>query len=573
MPFLEKFKDYFFRGHLLAFYEYGVLMESVPSSTVPAVGRTTYNMGGGEIQLTKKNGWPYINGKRAMAIEPLTNGWFYLMQDMLIPPFMQRTLYQYVFSEHSTFERLVVACGMDGVLKDTSESTGITVFAPTNVAFEKVSPAFAGYLESSAGSSDCYNLVRYHLLNIVAHTINLVTQPTPLATLQGNSVTLNWNGNGVLTVTDVRGGTATVSSLNNLAYNGIVHEVNRVLRLKNYGPFSTPAPYDVGNYINQIVPSTAVFGNVNSYQYKAKNFVVSSCPGCGTNGPRIAQRYVLACIYHATHNVKNPLTNNLLNNASPGAWFTKPGWMSSSDECTWYGIECDGDGYVRAIRLRSNNLSGVFPSETALLAQSLEVLDLTDNNMYNDGPAQNNWLGDLSKLKYLSVSQTGFSYNGIPTAIGRLTELTDLDVSYCLYYGNLQASVFTNLQKMRYLDISGNAYFSAAPSTIGSMSKLKFFYAINTDLTGNLGFITNSQSVEEVWIEDNPNFGGSIPASIGNMKNLISLSLSNNNINGQIPWQLGSLSALRQVWLNENNLSGGVPPQIGQLPQLERFEV
>lgn len=573
MPFLTKFKDYFFRGHLLAFYEFGVLMESVPPSAIPAVGRTTYTMGGGEVQLTKQSGWPYVNGKRTMAIEPLTNGWFYMMQDMLIPPFMQRSLFQYVASEHSTFKRLVEACNMQGTLQDMSETTGITVFAPTNAAFEKVSPAFSGYLESSGGSTDCWNLVRYHMLNIVAHSINLVTQPTPLVTLHGPSVELNWNGNGLLQVKDARGGVATVTSLNNLAYNGIVHEVDKVLQVKNYGPFNLGAPYNVGSYINQIVPSTTVFGDVNSYQYKAKNFVVSNCPGCHTNGPRIAQRYVLACIYYATHNVANPLTNHVLNNAAPGAWSTKPGWMSSPDECTWYGIECNGDGYVRAIRLRSNNLSGMFPPETVLVAQSLEVLDLTDNNVYNDGFSQNDWLGDLSKLQYLSVSQTGFSDNGIPTGIGRLTELTDLDVSYCLYLGPLQASVFTNLQKVRYLDISGNSYNSAAPSTIGSMANLKFFYAVNTDLTGNLGFITSSQSVEEVWIDDNPQFGGAIPGSIGNMHNLISLSLTDNNLNGQIPWQIGNLPALRQVWLYGNNLSGGIPVQVGQLSQLERFEV
>lgn len=574
-PYIEKLKDYFYRGHLRAYYMHGVLMDKMPPWSIPASGRTVYTMGGSPVQVTAgSNNNFFVNGKRAMAVQPLLNGDFYLLQDMIPPPFLSRTVYDVISSEYSTFVTLLVASGQHPLLQDYSEAVGRTALVPTNAAFERVGPNFAAWLMSPAGASDRYHLVRYHIIDMVLHTINLVPgQNTPLATVQGTSVTVYYNGVNAMTISDVTGQAAVSYKMDILAYNGLVHEINSVLRLKNYGSFPHPAPLNVGAHIQNNVPySSAVFSDANSYRSQAYNWVVGNCVGCAANGQRIMQRYVLACIWFSTWNKANPLSQNTIGSA-PGQWANFANWMNALDECTWYGITCNSNGYIKEIRLRNNNLSGTFPSETALLAQSLEVLDLTNNLMYNDGPENNNWLGDLSKLKYLSVRQTGFSYNGIPTAIGRLTELTDLDVSYCLYMGNLQSSVFTNLNKVTYLDISGNSYLSPAPSSIGNMASLKYFYAVNADLEGDLNFITSSSSIEEIWIDDNPNFGGGIPASIQNCGNLRSLSLTDNNMGGGIPVQLANCKALQQVWLFGNNFVGGIPAQIANLGMLRRFEV
>lgn len=62
---------------------------------------------------------------------------------------------------------------------------------------------------------------------------------------------------------------------------------------------------------------------------------------------------------------------------------------------------------------------------------------------------------------------------------------------------------------------------------------------------------------------------GGIPSELGNLKNLVKLSLSTNRFTGEIPPEIGKLVNLNLIDLRNNQLSGKVPNQIGQLKSLE----
>ena len=55
---------------------------------------------------------------------------------------------------------------------------------------------------------------------------------------------------------------------------------------------------------------------------------------------------------------------------------------------------------------------------------------------------------------------------------------------------------------------------------------------------------------------------GEIPAELGSLSNLESLSLGENALSGEIPAELGSLSNLKQLHLHSNELSGCVPSSL-----------
>ena len=53
--------------------------------------------------------------------------------------------------------------------------------------------------------------------------------------------------------------------------------------------------------------------------------------------------------------------------------------------------------------------------------------------------------------------------------------------------------------------------------------------------------------------------GGRLPASFGNLDQLILLSFMDNGLTGGIPSELGLLTKMESLWLNENKLTGPIP--------------
>nr|POE57755.1 putative leucine-rich repeat receptor-like protein kinase [Quercus suber] len=64
-------------------------------------------------------------------------------------------------------------------------------------------------------------------------------------------------------------------------------------------------------------------------------------------------------------------------------------------------------------------------------------------------------------------------------------------------------------------------------------------------------------------------FSGSIPDTIGNLQQLITLSLNNNSFSGRIPTSIGRLSNLYWLDLAENQLDGPLPVSDGNIPGLD----
>ena len=64
------------------------------------------------------------------------------------------------------------------------------------------------------------------------------------------------------------------------------------------------------------------------------------------------------------------------------------------------------------------------------------------------------------------------------------------------------------------------------------------------------------------------NLCGEIPAELGSLSHLESLSLGENALSGEMPAELGSLSNLQLLVLHRNALSGEIPAELGSLSNL-----
>lgn len=134
----------------------------------------------------------------------------------------------------------------------------------------------------------------------------------------------------------------------------------------------------------------AEFNDPTSYSSKSLSWLESS--SIQYDDLQLVQRYALGCIYYATFGVTNPISDE-----DETEWGDSEGWVTDADECTWFGVACNADGLVDELRLGNNNITGTFPNEVILLAESLTVFQIGENRVWNKDE-QVEFLGELVNL-------------------------------------------------------------------------------------------------------------------------------------------------------------------------------
>jgi hypothetical protein len=310
------------------------------------------------------------------------------------------------------------------------------------------------------------------------------------------------------------------------------------------------------------------FDNPTSYQSKALSFLEDSLSG--KSNDQYKTYFSLACIYYASNGVANKWTE--LGAVIP-SWISSQNWATNNDYCSWYGITCT-DGLVTKIDLANNRLYGTWAPEVQMLKSSLQTIDLY-NNFYlaADGDAGHSWIAQMTNLRELFYGTTSFEYNGIPTYIGRLSNLREFDCSYTLYLdGPIRAEAFAENPLLEYVDIGSNSYTSTVPPTITNHPSIKFFYLDNVllyDVSQSLDFLVGMRSLLETW-NDFTSFQGGLPTGLGTLSTLKSLSLTFCGLTGPIPSELGNLgNSLDRLWLQQNLLTGRIPAELAGLSRIQ----
>lgn len=137
-------------------------------------------------------------------------------------------------ADHKTLANAVQAAGLAETL---SGAQPYTLFAPTEAAFAKLPPGTAAGLLAPEAKSQLISLLTGHIVPgvVTAEDLGRAIErgkgKAQLATVGGSNLSFGRDGDSIV-VTDAAGGRALVTGAEQLASNGVVHNVDGVLKGK-----------------------------------------------------------------------------------------------------------------------------------------------------------------------------------------------------------------------------------------------------------------------------------------------------------------------------------------------------
>lgn len=153
-----------------------------------------------------------------------------------------------------------------------------------------------------------------------------------------------------------------------------------------------------------------------------------------TTEARIRQRYTLALLFASWDGVN---------------WLSRNKWLSSSDECSWFGLDCNGQGVIVNLNVAENNAI-IDLAFMAPLLDHVEALNVSYNTlMDNKIPTE---VGLLSKMKILDVTGTGVN-GSLPTELFDLgSSLQSFSASYNALSGTISTLIGNLVHLGEYLN-------------------------------------------------------------------------------------------------------------------------
>jgi uncharacterized surface protein with fasciclin (FAS1) repeats len=133
--------------------------------------------------------------------------------------------------DYDTFYKVLKSADMIQKLDNIED---VTIFAPTNSAFERITDAKLAHLKTPEGEEEMRQLLNYHLVEeeydyeTLKSTVNLNENLLRLKTFNGGYIALTME-NEELFITDEAGFQSKITKPDQEAENGVVHRIDAVL--------------------------------------------------------------------------------------------------------------------------------------------------------------------------------------------------------------------------------------------------------------------------------------------------------------------------------------------------------
>ncbi|WJX46780.1 non-specific serine/threonine protein kinase [Trifolium repens] len=292
------------------------------------------------------------------------------------------------------------------------------------------------------------------------------------------------------------------------------------------------------NDYSGIIPRS--IGNCTSLQYfsLADNFFEGSIP------MEIGHLNQLQVLQLSNNSLSGPIPSKLFNISTLEVLILQINFFS--------GMLPSNMGFglpnLQRLQIYENNFVGKFPDSISN-ASNLAVLDMSDNEFTG---VMSNSFGDLTLIEFLGIGGNNLTLNDDSLEINFLTSLTS-----CTY--------------LTYLDVSENM-LSKLPKSIGNLS-LENFLADSCGINGNIPLeIGNMSNLIQLSLGMN-GLNGPIPSTIKGLHNLQSLNLEYNRLQGSIIHELCEVSSLSELSLTSNKLFGVLPTCLGKMTSLRKFHI
>lgn len=212
----------------------------------------------------------------------------------------------------------------------------------------------------------------------------------------------------------------------------------------------------------------------------------------------------------------------------------------------------------------------------SMIGGTLFMVAASVNATSNPADAPSDWAFDESSVelndeiidRYSSVDTSGDGFISISeaNAMSGILEVYATEIVSTL-------NGIEHFTAVDEIDVSWNtSMYGEIPSNIGNLTNLKELNLSRNNLSGSIPLsIGNMGNLNRLILQENK-LTGEIPTTIGDLTNLSSLKLDRNSLGGAVPESLGNLSNLEWLDLRTNRNLTMIPESIGNLTNLTYFD-